>query len=458
MGAASRGGGCAMTIATRLVTPACVIVLCVAAVCVTNYISESDSEVALQGEAASAIGEERSDLQDQAEMLGSLKVHSKNDCFAKVNAHNNALAARLRFADAKYKVAYKMLKREKNASHKKYLSEKESLNAQVLHSSLECKTLLTTQLEKKDPQYVSAFAKLISKDGMLRSKVKLAKSKKQMMVMYHKAIKSQAKSARPGIQARFRRLIASMQKASTYHTAVLKLRSSSSWYPKYKKQIGEFLPRCRARKARTVATALKRLKATSSWYKRYSSLIKQSSWYRKYKKQAQDESQCGKGKRASAVSAATSEKKKKAHEKKTKADEKRNKKTKRHTEIRHKKMLAAKELKHKAQLKEKKLKTQEKKLKLNKKEKAQKVKEEKKMKGIKKKAEIVEKKATKASAKEKKAKQKAAEKTLKLAKKAKAKEKKKKQQLQDELDENAAKEKHTKTELKKRLSKLNKLK
>merc|ERR1711934_997365 len=429
MGAASRGGGCAMTIATRLVTPACVIVLCVAAVCVTNYISESDSEVALQGEAASAIGEERSDLQDQAEMLGSLKVHSKNDCFAKVNAHNNALAARLRFADAKYKVAYKMLKREKNASHKKYLSEKESLNAQVLHSSLECKTLLTTQLEKKDPQYVSAFAKLISKDGMLRSKVKLAKSKKQIMVMYHKAIKSQAKSARPGIQARFRRLIASMQKASTYHTAVLKLRSSSSWYPKYKKQIGEFLPRCRARKARTVATALKRLKATSSWYKRYSSLIKQSSWYRKYKKQAQDESQSGKGKRASAVSAATSEKKKKA-------DEKRNKKTKRHTEIRHKKMLAAKELKHKAQLKEKKLKTQEKKLKLNKKEKAQKVKEEKKMKGIKKKAEIVEKKATKASAKEKKAKQKATE-------------KKKKQQLQDELDENAAKEKHTKTELKK---------
>merc|ERR1711959_663202 len=371
MGAASRGGGCAMTIATRLVTPACVIVLCVAAVCVTNYISESDSEVALQGEAASAIEEERSDLQDQAEMLGSLKVHSKNDCFAKVNAHNNALAARLRFADAKYKVAYKMLKREKNASHKKYLSEKESLNAQVLHSSLECKTLLTTQLEKKDPQYVSAFAKLISKDGMLRSKVKLAKSKKQMMVMYHKAIKSQAKSARPAIQARFRRLIASMQKASTYHTAVLKLRSSSSWYPKYKKQIGEFLPRCRAQKARTVATALKRLKATSSWYKRYSSLIKQSSWYRKYKKQAQDESQCGKGKKESAVSAATSEKKK-----------------------------------------------------------AQKVKEEKKMKGIKKKAEIVEKKATKAS----------------------AKEKKKKQQLQDELDENAAKEKHTKTELKKRLS------
>merc|ERR1711907_719199 len=403
MGAASRGGGCAMTIATRLVTPACVIVLCVAAVCVTNYISESDSEVALQGEAASSIGEERSDLQDQAEMLGSLKVHSKNDCFAKVNAHNNALAARLRFADAKYKVAYKMLKREKNASHKKYLSEKESLNAQVLHSSLECKTLLITQLEKKDPQYVSAFAKLISKDGMLRSKVKLAKSKKQIMVMYHKAIKSQAKSARPAIQARFRRLIASMQKASTYHTAVLKLRSSSSWYPKYKKQIGEFLPRCRAQKARTVATALKRLKATSSWYKRYSSLIKQSSWYRKYKKQAQDESQCGKGKKASAVSAATSEKKKKAHEKKTKADEKR-----------HKKMLAAKELKHKAQLKEKKLKTQEKKLKLNKKEKAQKVKEEKKMKGIKKKAEIVEKKATKASAKEKKAKQKAAEKTLKL--------------------------------------------
>lgn len=152
-----------MAITTRLVTPASVIaLLCVAAVCVTNFVSESDSEVALQGEAASAIGE-RSDLQDQADLLGALTVHSKNDCFAKVNAHNNALAARLRFADANYKVAYKMLKREKNASHMKYLSQKESLNAQVLHSSLECKTLLTTQLEKKDPHYVSSFAKLIKK-------------------------------------------------------------------------------------------------------------------------------------------------------------------------------------------------------------------------------------------------------------------------------------------------------
>jgi len=390
-------------------------------VCVTNFTSESDSEVALEGAAASAIGAlgERSDLQDQADLLGALTVHSKNDCFAKVNAHNDALAARLRAADANYKVEYKMLKREKNASHMKYLSEKESLNAQVLHSSLECKTLLTNQLEKKDPHYVSSFARLIERDGMLRSKVKLAKDKKQMMVLYKKAITGQAKSARPAIQAKFRVLIAKMRKASTYHKAVLKLRNSSSWYPKYKKQIGKFLPHCKAEKAKTVAIALKRLKAKSSWYKKYSTLIKKSSWYGKYKKEAQDETQCGKGKR-SAVSAATSEKKKKVHEKKTKADEKRNKKTKRHAEIRHKKMLAAKELKHKAQLKEKKLKTAEKKLKEQQKEKAKKTTEEKKMKGIKKKAEIVEKKATKASAKEKKAKEKATEKTLKAAKKAKA--------------------------------------
>merc|ERR1711959_774983 len=168
-----------------------------------------------------------SDLEDEAELLGTLTLGSNNACIADVSTSNNALAAKLRYKDASYKVALKRLKFEKRNEHSKYLHKKEALNAQVVHSTEICRKKLTVKLEKSDSQYVTGYAHLLKQPGMLKSKVALAKSKQRLIKVYHKAIKREPKKA-PKILDRFRKLLADVEKASPFARAATKLRNNSS--------------------------------------------------------------------------------------------------------------------------------------------------------------------------------------------------------------------------------------